>query len=199
MSTTTYALDEVVLNFVTGGKILDVGCGLGRWGHLIRVHLQVEEIESEIIGIDIEKNYLRKTRYIYDHTVRCDAAYLPFRQKCFDTVLASAIIEHLPRTKGLKLISECERTAKKVVIITTPSPRTIWGSPEHISLWKPYEFRRIGYKVFGVRSYPRLVSTNMLFKLVVAFITGPLSYWMPLLSSYVVAVKILQLKVPIPE
>lgn len=184
MSITTYALDEVVLNFVTSGEILDVGCGLGRWGHLIRIHLQIKGIEPEIIGIDIEKEHLHKARYVYDHRVKCDAAHLPFRHKCFNTVLASAIIEHLPRPKGIKLISECERTAKEVVIIAAPSPRTIWGSPENVSLWRPHEFRRMGYKVFGVRNYPRLASISMIIQLVVAFIIGPLSYWIPLLSSY---------------
>jgi 2-polyprenyl-3-methyl-5-hydroxy-6-metoxy-1,4-benzoquinol methylase len=60
----TSALDEVVLNFVLGRKILDVGCGLGRWGHLIRVHLQIKGIEPEIIGIDMRKEWLYKGRYI---------------------------------------------------------------------------------------------------------------------------------------
>jgi hypothetical protein len=104
--------------------------------------------------------------------------------------LASAIIEHLPRPKGFKLISECERVARKVVIITTPSIRTILGSPEHISLWRPHELRRLGYKVLGIRNYPRLASTNIIIQLIVAFIIGPLSHWIPALSSYVVAMKI---------
>ena len=64
MSISTYAVDEIVLRFILGKKILDVGCGLGRWGHLIRVHMLASGIEPLIIGVDIEEEYIRISKNI---------------------------------------------------------------------------------------------------------------------------------------
>lgn len=72
--------------------------------------------------------------------LRCPSS---IREGSFETSLASEVIEHIPRPEGFKLISECERVTKKVVIITTPSPRTVNLSPDHISLWKLSDFRRL--------------------------------------------------------
>jgi ubiquinone/menaquinone biosynthesis C-methylase UbiE len=198
--TSVFALDEVVLGFVKGGKVLDVGCGLGKWGNLIKVHSVVfsarrghltDVQEPEITGIDISLAYLRKARHVYDTVVKCHGAHLPYRKNSFDTVVASEIIEHIPRHEGFKLIAECERVARKVAIITTPPPRTVSLSPEHISSWKDSDFRKLGYKLYGVRCYPRLASKNILIQFLIAFIIGPLSYWFPKLSSDMVAVKFL--------
>ena len=82
--------------------------------------------------------------------------------------------------------------AQKVVVITTPPPRTVSVCSEHIASWKPSDFRKLGYKLYGVRFYPRFASKNILIQLLIAFVIGPLSYWFPVLSSDMVAVKFLQ-------
>ncbi|HDD64250.1 MAG TPA: class I SAM-dependent methyltransferase [Thermoprotei archaeon] len=191
-SVSIYSMDEVILKSVKGRKVLDVGCGLGKWGHLIKTHYAtIRREEPEIIGIDVSLAYLHKSAIIYDDVVNCSGTHLPFRENSFDTVLASEVIEHIPRHDGYKLILECERVARKVVIITTPSPRTVWSSPEHISLWRPSDFRKLRYKVYGVRGYPRLASKNILIQLLIAFVVGPLSLWFPEIGSITIAVKFL--------
>lgn len=187
-----FALDEVVLDFVKGLKVLDVGCGGGKWGHLIKVHsIFLSVKEPKIVGTDISSAYFCKVKHIYDSIIKSHATYLPFRRNSFDTVLACEVIEHMPRREGFKLIAECERVAKEVAIFTTPPPRTVGHSSEHISSWKPSDFRKLGYKVYGVRCYPRLASKNILIQLLIAFVIGPLSCWIPNLSSDMVAVKFL--------
>lgn len=201
MSSSTFALDEVVLGFVKEGKVLDIGCGLGKWGHLIKIHSCISFTiwghlvnfkEPEIIGIDISLEYLHRARHIYDSVVMCSSTHLPFLKNSFDTVVASETIEHIPYYEGFNLISESERVAEKVVIITTPPPRTVSLCSEHISSWKASDFRKLGYELYGVRFYPRLASKNILIQLLIAFVIGPLSYWFPVLSSDMVAVKFLQ-------
>lgn len=189
------ALDEVVLKFVEGGRVLDVGCGRGKWGHLVKIYWSWKRSSSSnskvpmVVGVDISQENLEYAKKVYDDIIICDAVYLPFRNRCFDTVIASEVIEHIPYSKGLMLIIECERVARNVVIITTPPPRTVFLSPEHISSWRPSDFRKLGYKVYGVRCYPRFASNNILVQLLIAFVIGPLSYWFPKLSSDMVAVK----------
>ena len=148
--------------------------------------------EPEIIGIDISLEYLHRAKQIYDSVVRCSSTHLPFIQNSFDTVVASETIEHIPYGDGFKLISESERVAEKVVVITTPPPRTVSACSEHIASWKASDFRKLGYKLYGVRFYPRFASKNILIQLLIAFVIGPLSYWFPVLSSDMVAVKFLQ-------
>jgi len=175
---------------VDSEKILDVGCGFGKWGHLIRILYAERNIRNaQIMGVDIECSHLHLAKKIYDSVIGCCASCLPFPSNSFDTVLVSEVIEHLPRWKGFNLIRECERVAEKKVIITTPSMRTVSLYSEHICYWKPSDFKRLGYKVYGVRGYPRLVSTNVLVQLILAFAVAPFSYWFPTLSSNVIAVK----------
>lgn len=203
MSSSTFALDEVVLGLVKGVKILDVGCGIGKWGNLIKVFDSVGftlwghigDFEApELVGIDISVEYLKKAKQIYDSVVRCSSTHLPFITNSFDTVLASETIEHIPYSAGFKLILESQRVSRKTVIITTPPPRTVTLCPEHIASWKPTDFKKLGFKVYGVRFYPRFASRNILIQLLIAFLIGPLSYWFPSLSSDIVAVKMLDAK-----
>ena len=197
------ALDEVVVEFVEGRRVLDVACGRGKWGHLVRIYRDwprrgksircSSALDSiKIVGVDLSRQELSEVRNIYDAIIECDGVCLPFRDNSFDTVIAAEVIEHIPKPRALRLMSECERVANRVVIISTPPPRTVRMSPEHISSWKPSDFRRIGYRVYGVRSYPLFASDNIVVQSLIAFIMGPLSYWFPELSSDMIAVKFLQ-------
>lgn len=189
MAVGTFGAEEVVLNFVKGRRVLDIGCGKGKYGYLVKMYLETfYGISPEVVGLDVSQNILKDVKEIYDDVVCCDASKLPFRDKSFDTVIAAEVIEHLPKRNGLSLIRESERVAKNV-IITTPSPRVFRYSPEHISLWRPSEFRKLGYRVYGIRRYPRTVSSKLIKQLLIAFIFHPLSMWFPSIATFTIAVK----------
>lgn len=88
---------------------------------LVYKHGRYDKEPDYLIGVDLFIPFLRKIKYhrIYDDVICCDVSYLPFRDKSFHTVLASEIIEHLGYNKGMLLINEIERVAKRVAIVTT--------------------------------------------------------------------------------
>ncbi|MGH9988132.1 MAG: class I SAM-dependent methyltransferase, partial [Nitrososphaeraceae archaeon] len=168
-------MDPIVVGNVAGQDILDVACGRGRWGMLVRTNwwnTRNGNGESEprlLIGVDIFLPFLQKVKHhkIYDDVLCCHVAYLPFRDKSFDTVLASEVIEHMPEDEGYQLLSEIERLARMTTIVTTPNilrkrdgletPEGFNQYEQHITHWPIRKLRARKYRVRGVFiALPRL-------------------------------------------
>jgi ubiquinone/menaquinone biosynthesis C-methylase UbiE len=136
-------------------SLLDLGCGRGIIGAICRVYRNLERC----VGVDIFDEYLRRARHIYDEIIKYDLRKfpLPFKNKEFEIVTCVEVVEHLQKSDALNLIKECERIAKKRVIITTPATPSIFhkhyydGNPfqEHLSFISPKEFKKMGYKVYA--------------------------------------------------
>jgi ubiquinone/menaquinone biosynthesis C-methylase UbiE len=194
-------LDPIVLPLIEGQRILDVACGRGKWGYLLRTnywctkHGKSDEEPDYLVGVDIFLPFLTKVKYhrIYDDLIQCHVSYLPFKDRCFDAVLASEIIEHLEHSEGMLLLSEIERTAKKVVILTTPNllrKRGGLNTPEgfnpyekHVTRWGIKLLRARRYKVYGVGFLPFVLSP------ILNAILSPISFIIPYLSTHIVAIK----------
>jgi SAM-dependent methyltransferase len=75
-------------------SILDVGCGYGEWGFLIRTRKQGSPF---LIGLDIWMPYLKRLNSltVYDLLIRAALPYIPLRQKSVNISLACEILEHL--------------------------------------------------------------------------------------------------------
>jgi len=202
-------LDPIVLSFVDGERILDVACGRGKWGFLLRTNLwqtKVAKIDVEpecIVGIDVFRPSLKMVAYhrIYDAVICCHVGYLPFKDASFDVVLASEILEHLEKQDGERLLSEVERVSRKTIILTTPhfvrkrvglpSPEGFNPYEQHVSKWTIKELRARKYRVYGVGFAPFALHT--LFNALLS----PLSFIVPELSTHLVAVKIQHAKTDI--
>jgi ubiquinone/menaquinone biosynthesis C-methylase UbiE len=88
-------------------KILDVGCGMGKYESILtRLYTQLE-----VVGVDIDMRRLRQAKGVTSRSqvqfVHADATCLPFRGSCFDRVIASEILEHLE--SDLKALLEIAR------------------------------------------------------------------------------------------
>ena len=59
-----------------------------------------------------------------------DAINLLFKKNSFDTAIASEILEHVSYDKARKIIKECKRVAKRV-LITVPISKKWAVNPEH--------------------------------------------------------------------
>ncbi len=134
-------------------SVLDVACGLSLKSKFIPAQIRV--------GVDIYDKY-------FDH-IESDVPYVVIKHdirklneifvpKSFDLVIALDVIEHLEKQESLDMIAECERIARKGVILETPKgyvPQNLdiqgYGGHEyqtHRCGWEPDEIRKLGYKVF---------------------------------------------------
>ncbi|RSN74938.1 class I SAM-dependent methyltransferase [Candidatus Methanodesulfokora washburnensis] len=148
--------------FLCSGKlVLDVGCGKGGLGAIVKT-VPEKDLNPSIIGLDLELGMLKRAKLLYDDVVLASADYLPFRDKAFDAVFSIEVIEHLNERQGHKHVIEIEHVSKGLVVITTPShffPQDkIQGSSRtrelmrHKSYWSAKYFKKRGYVVQGL--YP---------------------------------------------
>jgi len=83
----------------TNRRILEVGCGTGRFTCLTARDFP----SSSVIGVDITASSLRLAKALRDCIgasnaafIRADQFRLPFRDACFDAVFSEGVIEHFP-------------------------------------------------------------------------------------------------------
>ena len=183
--------------------ILDVGCGDGSM--MLKINF---DNKYDVTGIDLYSPYLRmaKGNGVYKKIVKGSIKNMKFKNRSFDAVLASQVIEHISKREGIKMIKEMERIAKKKVIIATPKGFVPFEPFEkkdnnplqvHKSGWEIDEMRKYGYKIYGQGSGFIYKPTGLLYKfrnlknifIIISFLLSPLTYLAPNTSSIIVAVK----------
>ena len=137
-------------------KILDFGCGDGRYKEIIKEKNTYVGVDVEVSGKDIDdKNF----------DILFDKNRLPFEEKSFDIIIFTEVLEHVEDLE--KTIKELKRVLKNegLIFVTTPF---MWVEHE-----KPYDFRRLtsfGIKKlfiendFHIVSYKKLVTGKSAFK-----------------------------------
>jgi len=128
-----------ILDEIEGRRILDVGCGVGVYGFMLRHRWQDTPIghrqvriydrrdprldEPELVsGCDLTVHNARRASYhrSYDEIVLASADALPHPDDYADTVLCIEVLEHLEKPAALKALKDFERIARKRVVITVP-------------------------------------------------------------------------------
>jgi len=101
------AIENFTLKLYSFGKILDIGCGVRKFGH---------------IGIDRE---LKKGVDIV-----ADARFLPFQDHSFDTLIMNHVLEHI--TDYDTALKEMQRVSKSLIIIVVPRKEHSYVNNEHV-------------------------------------------------------------------
>ena len=123
---------EYAKPFITGKKVLDVGCG-NAYGTAL-----MAESASEIMGLDYDQATIddNKNRYSSIKNLsfkRAEIPPLPFEDNSFDMVTAFQFIEHIHARK--EFMKECLRVLKPggKVMITTPNvKKSLARNPFHV-------------------------------------------------------------------
>ncbi len=88
-----------------GGLLLDLGCARGREIFTERA--------STCVGIDLARNALGECAEHYRLAVQGTLGALPFRDECFDCVVTSHVLGHVPAAEKDHLLAELARVLKK--------------------------------------------------------------------------------------
>jgi len=188
MAVGTFGAEEIILKLLRGNRILDVGCGYGKYGWLARIYLRASSVKPYIIGIDIGHESLNMIKGIYDDVILADARFPPFRNGCFHSSILAEVIEHLPRQEGYRVIEKLYQASQRV-IVSTPARRVFRYSKGHITLWRSSDLKKMGFKTYGVRCYPKLATESYLLQFIITFILWPISVYIPDLATFIVAFK----------
>lgn len=162
-----------VLNYLPKDltSVLDVGCGVGTMGLLIKANYLTLDPKHPRMKCNIYSEAIEyyspyvdycKDANIYDDIKNIDLSLglLPYDDNSFDLVLLDNMINHFEKSLSYELINECKRVAKKRVIIATcdvehaPEEESIENDGniglEHKSTWNLKELKHLDFKVYGV-------------------------------------------------
>ena len=175
------------------GSVLDVGCGVGRTGFL----LWEQKIGTERVGIELSPEYVERARELGVYT-RVDEADLSqglsqFEDRAFDVVLCIDVLAQLEKEAGLRLVQECERVARRRVVLLVPlldEPRARSATTESDrSTWTLGDLRGLGYepRPFGSKRAAGVYGGR---RFLLAFYAGTLvSQLIPRLAGEAIAAK----------
>ncbi len=187
-----------VFNFIPDLKnktILDAGCGKGIYGYLTRATRNLRG--AKFYGMDLSPHHAAFARRhkTYDKYIIGDISRLPFAGKSLDVLICIETLPHLPKKNGETFLDEIDRTCSDRAILVLPNvsmqplPDQYYDS--HRSRWAVSEFKKRGYRVYGIgiklphpygKWYAPLVYA-------LQYIATPITYFIPEISGYLIAVK----------
>jgi hypothetical protein len=164
-----FQLNEIVRLIVLTNpkKILDVGVGFGKYGFLSREYLELSDGQEKynkwkrrIDGIEVFKGYITPIHeLIYNHIYIGNAInILPTLKTKYDLILLVDVLEHFNYKEGVKLLEECKKRGKNIIISTPKkigSQKKTFGNPfeTHKFQWQAKHFEKFVSKFFIPNDY----------------------------------------------
>lgn len=118
------AREQLILREMQGiGKkdfFLEVGCAQGHFESYALRYC------GNVFGADFSLEKLKAASHNAKNSffVAMDAALLPFKSNCFDFVLCTEVLEHVPEWK--KALLELQRIARKKILVTVPLEKSVF-------------------------------------------------------------------------
>lgn len=85
--------------------ILDIGCGGGGWGLILKRY-------GDVIGLDVSIASLKYAKNIYEDVVHASVSRIPFSSNYFDAVVSEDVLGHIEFSEKEKTFSEMYRVLK---------------------------------------------------------------------------------------
>ncbi len=144
-------IKRLVENALKGRKLkssIDLGCGAGDGGVLIRSHT------DHLVGVDLDTSALAEAyrKGVYDELYVGDMRTFPLGSA--DSIFMFDTIEHISKAEGYQLL---DKIGNRFIMITTP-----WWSlphPGHKCLWPIMELNRMGFTTSAHSFLPDLLMT----------------------------------------
>ncbi len=162
MPTSHYKIIPAVMSIFDKVKdvksILDVGAGFGKYGVLIRDHLEIrkkrydkKEWIHRIDAVEVWPGYVNTIYpYVYDCIYLGQASVALGRVQNYDVILLIEVLEHLQKKRGEKLIKLLLQKYNKAIVISFPETFkegacSDWPNPaeEHRCLWTYEELKSL--------------------------------------------------------
>lgn len=123
-----------------GGRLLDVGCGVG---YMMRALGN----GYECVGLEYDFEALKSNRENgLPNMARASAGEIPFKTASFDVVVCSELLEHMPGDEDGKVLSEIGR-------VTKPGGRVFITVPALEGLRATTPLRNLGHDIPGSGEY----------------------------------------------
>lgn len=137
-------------------RILDVGCGFGKWGFLIRDTFEVmigqnfnkKDWKINITGVEpFPKCITRIQKELYHEIIQKDIFEVLPKLGKYDLIIMGDVIEHFEKEKAYDLLNKLFEHSENI-IISTPlgfMPQGAWADNEreiHKSGWQLTDFKR---------------------------------------------------------
>lgn len=179
--------------------VLDIGCGDDSPLQYVSGNFKSE-------GLDIYEKSIKisKKKKIHNSYKLGDVSNIQnlYKDNSFDALIAFDLIEHFKKKEGLELLKKFEAIAAKKVIILTPNgflPQgKLYGNEYqvHKSGWKQNDFKKRGYKVYGLRGFKQLRNNYVsprfkpkFFWGIIIIMTEAFMVYAPRFSFHILAVK----------
>jgi SAM-dependent methyltransferase len=147
--------DVRFLPAVPNGRLLDVGCGSGKW------LLTMRGLGWQGEGVDFDDAAVRvgRQRGLTVHFGSVEQQNYP--EESFDAIILNHVIEHVP--EPVRTVNECRRILKRggKIVLCTPNSSSLghrvfkenWRGlepPRHLHLFSPQSLRRL----LGLAAFP---------------------------------------------
>jgi len=146
-------LEALMPPYRTGGRLLDVGCGNGRYLKLM------ESVGWKVTGVEIDAKAAELAQKSYGLSVFVgDIDEAPFQEQSFDVITASHVIEHIP--KPVAFIQRLASLLKKegLLILVTPNGDSLGHKIFRRNWYCLQPPQHLG--IFTIKSMEKLMSTS---------------------------------------
>ena len=143
----SWSLDELLLTYRKGGRLLEIGCGSGSYLAIMRM------LGWDVRGLDVDPAAAEEARAAANCPVHVGTVEeAPFREGSFDAIASSHVIEHVDDPKSFVAASARLLTKGGVMVVRTPNFQSLghklfgtdWFSldpPRHLCLFTPDSLR----------------------------------------------------------